>query len=288
MSAASGDGLLAWLSRPVLEVAPSLLGALLTTRGPDGEVTLRLTEVEAYDGERDPGSHAFRGRSARNAVMYGPAGHLYVYRHLGLHHCVNVVTGAEGVAAAVLLRAGEVVDGVEVARRRRAAAGVTRSDADLARGPARLTVALGIDHGWNGAVLHGPDDPEPHPHLLVGGAPSAAGDAGPHPHPHPLAGTAPPGAGDAGPYPDPLTGDAPTRSGHAGRHPAAGFAVLRPGAPVPPASIRTGPRVGVSGVGGSAEHHPWRFWLAGEPTVSAYRAAGPRARRTRPAPGTAH
>src|SRR5690606_10628982 len=91
-----------WLARPVLEVAPDLLGALVTTRLRDGEVTVRLTEVEAYDGEQDPGSHAFRGRTARNEVMFGPAGHLYVYRHMGLHSCANVVTGVPGRAAAVL------------------------------------------------------------------------------------------------------------------------------------------------------------------------------------------
>jgi DNA-3-methyladenine glycosylase len=133
------------LTRPVLEVAPRLLGAHVTTLLPDGEVTVRLTEVEAYDGERDPGSHAYRGRTPRNEVMFGPAGHLYVYRHMGLHHCANVVTGVEGRASAVLLRAGEVVSGTELARERRSRAGVARRDVDLARGPARLAVALGID-----------------------------------------------------------------------------------------------------------------------------------------------
>lgn len=135
------------LRRPVLEVAPALLGAHLTTVLPDGEVTVRLTEVEAYDGERDPGSHAYRGRTSRNEVMFGRAGHLYVYRHMGLHHCANVVTGVEGRASAVLLRAGEVVAGAELARERRRRTGVARHDVDLARGPARLAVALGIDMG---------------------------------------------------------------------------------------------------------------------------------------------
>lgn len=144
-----------WLTGPVLEVAPRLLGAHVTTASPEGVVSVRLTEVEAYDGERDPGSHAFRGRTRRNAVMFGPAGHLYVYRHMGLHHCVNVVTGVEGHASAVLLRAGEVVEGAEVARARRLRSGVTRTDVDLARGPARLTVALGLDLAFDGEdVLH--------------------------------------------------------------------------------------------------------------------------------------
>lgn len=134
-----------WYLRDAGDVAADLLGAHVTTRRPDGEVTLRLTEVEVYRGEVDPASHAFRGRTARNAAMFEEPGRLYVYRHLGLHHCVNVVTGPEGFASAVLLRAGEVVDGVDVARARRGAAGVTRTDVDLARGPARLAVALGLD-----------------------------------------------------------------------------------------------------------------------------------------------
>ncbi len=134
-----------WYLRDPGEVAADLLGARVTTRRGDGDVTLRLTEVEVYRGEVDPASHAFRGPTARNAAMFEEPGRLYVYRHLGLHHCVNVVTGPDGTASAVLLRAGEVVDGVPVARARRAAAGVTRTDVDLARGPARLAVALGLD-----------------------------------------------------------------------------------------------------------------------------------------------
>jgi DNA-3-methyladenine glycosylase len=125
------------LGRPSTEVAPLLLGATLHGRG----VSLRITEVEAYLGELDPGSHAFRGPTRRNAVMYGSPGHLYVYFTYGMHVCANVVCSPEGIATAVLLRAGEVVDGVELARARRT---TSRTDADLARGPARLTVALGI------------------------------------------------------------------------------------------------------------------------------------------------
>ena len=97
---------------PVLEVAPRLLGAVLR----HGDVAVRLTEVEAYDGPDDPGSHAYRGRTPRNAVMFGPPGFLYVYFTYGMHHCCNVVTGPEGTPSAVLLRAGEVVAGVEVAQ----------------------------------------------------------------------------------------------------------------------------------------------------------------------------
>jgi DNA-3-methyladenine glycosylase len=146
-----------WYLRPVLDVARDLLGATLTTRTPDGVVSLRLTEVEAYDGATDPGSHAYRGPNRRNATMFGEPGRLYVYRHLGLHHCVNVVCGHEGEASAVLLRAGEVVDGADLARSRRLASGVVRADRDLARGPARLAVALGLDLSADGAVVTDPD-----------------------------------------------------------------------------------------------------------------------------------
>jgi DNA-3-methyladenine glycosylase len=134
-----------FLERPVLEVAPLLLGATLR----HGEVAVRLTEVEAYDGANDPGSHAHRGRTARNSVMFGPAGHLYVYFTYGMHHCCNVVCGSEGVASAVLLRAGEVIEGLETARERRPGS----PDRDLARGPARLCRALELDLSHNGARL---------------------------------------------------------------------------------------------------------------------------------------
>jgi DNA-3-methyladenine glycosylase len=159
-----GADLGSFLERPVLEVAPLLLGAILR----HGEVAVRLTEVEAYDGANDPGSHAHRGRTARNSVMFGPAGHLYVYFTYGMHHCCNVVCGSEGVAAAVLLRAGEVVDGLETARRRRPGA----PDRDLARGPARLCRALEIDLGQNGARLDIPPltlEPGPAPQAVDSG-----------------------------------------------------------------------------------------------------------------------
>jgi len=126
--------------RPVLDLAPLLLGCELAGRG----VRLRITEVEAYCGAVDPGSHAFRGRSARNATMFGPPGHLYVYRHMGLHVCMNIVADAEGVATGCLIRAGEIVDGADLARERRSARGVTRRDRDLAQGPGRATVACGV------------------------------------------------------------------------------------------------------------------------------------------------
>ncbi|MFG1660157.1 DNA-3-methyladenine glycosylase [Micromonospora chersina] len=193
------------LAGPVVPAARGLLGCRLGGHG----VTVRITEVEAYAGTAgDPASHAHRGRTPRNAVMFGPAGHAYVYFTYGMHWCVNVVTGPEGEAAAVLLRAGEVVDGLDVARERRPA---VRKDVDLARGPARLCAALGIDRSVYGADL---------------------------------------------------LGDGPVR--------------LRPPlAPVPEAAVAAGPRVGVTG----AHDVPWRFWIAGDPTVSAYRRHVPRTRR---------
>lgn len=133
------------LSGPVLETAPRLLNAVLR----HGEVAVRLSEVEAYAGPDDPGSHAYRGMTRRNAVMFGPAGRLYCYFTYGMHVCANVTAGPEDHPSAVLLRAGEVIAGHEVARGRRPGA----SDRDLARGPARLCRALGIELTDNGADL---------------------------------------------------------------------------------------------------------------------------------------
>jgi DNA-3-methyladenine glycosylase len=141
------------LERRALQVAPDLLGATVTSRVGGERVAVRLVEVEAYEGTDDPASHAYRGPTARNRVMFGPAGHLYVYRHLGLHHCANVVVGPDGVASAVLLRAAEVIDGVETAWRRRLAGGVCRTERDLARGPARLAVVLGLTREHDGVAI---------------------------------------------------------------------------------------------------------------------------------------
>ena len=108
-----------------LEAAPALLGAVITVADSAGRVAIRLTEVEAYRGEKDPGSHAFRGRTARNASMFEAGGCIYVYFTYGMHHCLNIVTGPAGVSRAVLLRGGEVVEGLEQARGRRPAATLT-------------------------------------------------------------------------------------------------------------------------------------------------------------------
>ncbi|WP_082176931.1 DNA-3-methyladenine glycosylase [Arsenicicoccus sp. oral taxon 190] len=204
-----------FFARPVLEVAPDLLGCVLR----HGPVSLRLTEVEAYAGQVDPGSHAFRGPTPRTRVMFGEAGHLYVYLSYGMHHAVNVVTGPTGEASAVLLRAAQVVAGApEVAERR---PGIRPRD--WARGPGRLTRALGLDLAHHGLDLL---DPDGQVHL------------------------------------DPAVD------------------------PPAPGSVLTGPRVGVSGPGGDGERFPWRFWIAGEQTVSAYRPGTPRRRRPAP-PGAA-
>jgi len=212
----------AFFARPVLEVAPGLLGCTVSHAG----VTVRLTEVEAYDGSNDPGSHAFRGPTSRTQVMFGEPGGLYVYFTYGMHWCANLVCGPVGVASAVLLRAGEVVEGIDEARRRRA--GATRRAGvlgrDLARGPARLTMALALTRDQNGIDTVAADSP-----LVVRQARSAP----------------------SGP------------------------------AAAPGGTVRTGPRVGVSGPGGDPATYPWRFWLDGEATVSTYRSAA--VRRSKPA-----
>jgi DNA-3-methyladenine glycosylase len=127
---------LAVLAAPAPMSAPALLGATLTGKG----VTLRITEVEAYFGPTDPGSHGHRGMTDRNRNLFGPAGTLYAYRSYGIHTCVNVVSGDTGTSSGALLRGAEVLDGVDVARGRR---GMTVSDVQLARGPGNLGAALG-------------------------------------------------------------------------------------------------------------------------------------------------
>jgi DNA-3-methyladenine glycosylase len=136
--------------RPVLDVARDLLGTVVVHAG----VAVRLSEVEAYDGEIDPASHAFRGRTPRNAVMYGPPGHAYVYFTYGMHFCMNLVCGPAGQPSAVLLRAGEVVEGLDEAMLRRPGVRVR----DLARGPARLTLTLAVDRSLGGADVTAADE----------------------------------------------------------------------------------------------------------------------------------
>ncbi len=140
-----------------VEVAPALLGCVIEHETPEGLVAVALTEVEAYHGQADPASHAYRGRTARNAVMFGPPGHAYVYFTYGMHFCVNLVCLPEGTASAVLLRAGRVIEGGDLARARRSAPGP--HGRDLARGPARLCQALAINRAQDGADVCDPASP---------------------------------------------------------------------------------------------------------------------------------
>jgi DNA-3-methyladenine glycosylase len=191
------------LALPALTLAPRLLGAVISSRIDGQEVAVRLTEVEAYAGADDPASHAFRGSTPRTAVMFGPAGHLYTYFTYGMHWCANVVCGADGTAAAVLLRAGQVIRGESVAHSRRPAA---RASVELARGPARLASCLGLAAAANGADLCS----------------------------------------------------------------ASSAVILESVAARRPRGVEAGPRVGIS----VAIDRPWRFWLAGDPSVSTFRLGG--------------
>jgi len=200
------------LSGLPVEVAPLLLGGVLRVTVDGTAVAVRLTEVEAYHGQgtgplADPGSHARMGRTARNATMWGEPGHLYVYLSHGIHSCVNVVCGPEGVAGGVLLRAGEVIEGQDAAALRRPAA---RTPRDFARGPGRLGDAIGLRHPRHDGI------------------------------------------------------DAVARTPLAG----AVAELLVPEQPLE--DVSTGPRVGVAGLAGTAAF-PWRFWITGDPTVSAFR-----------------
>ncbi|PPH10588.1 DNA-3-methyladenine glycosylase [Rathayibacter sp. AY1C1] len=179
------------LSRSALEVAPELLGRVLLHRTPEGVVGVRLTEVEAYLGTgEDPGSHAHRGPTPRTAPMFGPPGSVYAYFTYGMHTCVNIVCSPAGTASAVLLRAGEVVSGEDLAMIRR---GPVRSR-DLARGPARLAKALGVRLTESGDPLEAAFE------LLPGKRPSSVA-AGPR------TGVSGPGGGDDFPWRFSIPGD---------------------------------------------------------------------------------
>jgi DNA-3-methyladenine glycosylase len=142
-----------FFARDTLSVARGLLGQRLV-RMLDGErLSGRIVEVEAYVGEEDQASHARFGRTGRNAPMYGPPGHAYVYFVYGMHYCLNVVTEREGFPAAVLVRALEPLEGIELMRARRGG----RTDVELTSGPARLCQALGIDRRFDGVDLCLPD-----------------------------------------------------------------------------------------------------------------------------------
>jgi DNA-3-methyladenine glycosylase len=150
-----------FFARPSVQVAPDLLGCVIAHETAQGLVAVMLTEVEAYAGESDPASHAYRGRTARNAVMFGPPGHVYVYFTYGMHFCMNLVCQPEYGASAVLLRAGRVIEGVPLATARRARhlPRSTPREVDLARGPARLCEALAVDRSHDGADAVDPASP---------------------------------------------------------------------------------------------------------------------------------
>ncbi|WP_031148919.1 DNA-3-methyladenine glycosylase [Streptomyces erythrochromogenes] len=156
-----------FFDRPVLTVAPDLLGRTLVRRTEEGPLELRITEVEAYEGESDPGSHAYRGRTARNASMFGPPGHAYVYFIYGMWFSLNLVCGPPGHASGVLLRAGEITTGAELAAKRRLSA---RNPRELAKGPARLATALDVDRSLDGTDLCGGTDS---PLSLLTGTPTS-------------------------------------------------------------------------------------------------------------------
>jgi DNA-3-methyladenine glycosylase len=164
----------AFYRRSPLEVAPDLLGKVLIAA--DGRRG-RIVEVEAYGGADDPASHAYRGRTPRNNTMWGPPGHLYLYFTYGMHWCANATCGPEGVAGAVLLRAVEPLDGLEVMRRARWTTQRQQRDLDLCRGPGRLCQALGWDGALDGADLTTGAGPaaitEDAPHRTPGGDPTA-------------------------------------------------------------------------------------------------------------------
>ena len=155
-----------FFDRPPEELAPDLLNKLLVSTRDGEKLVARIVEVEAYCGSVDPGSHAFRGKTARNATMFGPPGHLYVYFTYGMHYCANVVAGSPlDDAGAVLLRAAAPIEGLELMRTRRPAA---RRDRDLLAGPARLASAFGLGRDDDGLdLMRGPlglyDDGTPLP-----------------------------------------------------------------------------------------------------------------------------
>jgi DNA-3-methyladenine glycosylase len=136
-----------WFDRPSAEVAHDLLGSVLIHASPRGTVAGRIVEVEAYQGPEDLAAHSSHGRTPRNAVMFGPPGHLYVYFVYGIHHCMNVVCGPDAKPEAVLIRAVALTDGLELARARRGDV----PDRRLASGPGNVARAFGIDRSLNGA-----------------------------------------------------------------------------------------------------------------------------------------
>lgn len=237
-----------FFDRPVLELAPLLLGCVLVGRG----VALRITEIEAYVGAEDPGSHAFRGLTARNATMFGEPGHLYVYRHMGLHSCMNIVADAEGTGTGCLIRAGEIVGGTDLAFARRRANGVCRTERDLARGPGRATVACGITFADDGLDLCAPAGGSVKGGIVEGGFDEGRVDEGR------VDGTGPDGPLAAGMH---LVGRLDPRDRADAERPSE-----EPFMPHP--ALAVGPRIGLREEASHPELFPWRFRIAGDRTVS--------------------
>jgi DNA-3-methyladenine glycosylase len=152
-----------FFDRHSLDLAPEILGCVLRSHSPEGTVSIVITEVEAYEGPIDPASHSYRGQTARNGVMFGPAGHAYVYFTYGMYFCVNLVCLPPGQSSAVLLRAGRVIEGASLAaerrERRRKSPGKPIAERDLARGPGLLCLALAIDRTQDGADVCVPGSP---------------------------------------------------------------------------------------------------------------------------------
>lgn len=226
-------------ARGALEAAPSVLNLVLVKGGLAG----RIVEVEAYEGARDLASHAFRGQTPRNRSMFGPPGHLYVYRSYGVHWCANLVCGPEGSASALLVRALEPLEGIPAMRRGRPA---SLADGRLCSGPGRLCASLGIDRGDDGIDLLGDG---------AGVAHALAEPTGEDGHP---------GA------------DRDEEVGALGALQALlapGLALLDDGTP-PPAAPLVGPRVGLSRRCGDALQWPWRYAVPGNRAVSRPRPEG--------------
>jgi DNA-3-methyladenine glycosylase len=248
-----------FFDRPVLSVAPDLLGCVLVHDRPEGLVAVEIVEVEAYLGESDPASHAFRGKTARNAVMYGEPGHAYVYFTYGMHYCVNLVCQPPGEAGAILIRAGRVIEGAELAAARRLAGPGASELADgspAARAAGPAVRAAGSVAGSPGSADGSPAEP-----ALSQGLGRRLSDRDRARGPARLCQALAIGRAQNGAD---VCGEAsPLRV----RPPADD---RRP----PASSISHGPRVGIS----QAADVEWRFWITGDPAVSVYRPYVPRKR----------
>ena len=259
-----------FFDRPSTDVAPDLLGCVLWHDSPDGLVAVRLVEVEAYQGLADPASHAFRGQTARNAVMFGPPGHAYVYFTYGMHFCVNLVCQPAGRAEAVLIRAGQDVEGEALATLRRQGRAASSASGPAADPPADLPSNLAADPPSDLSARQADLPSSPASDLAVTGTDGSRKlrlvdlARGPGRLCQALGiDRALDGADVCGL--DSRLGIGP------------------PVAPVVPSQIRTGPRVGIS----QATDRPWRYWLADDDHVSIFRPSKPRGPQPKSVSGSA-